>query len=320
MSDKNNAISLLIPIRNGLKYLPKFKEMIEGNSDLNDEVVIIDDGSNDGTSEWLKTWSKTKNNFKLINTVGVGIVESLNLGLKEASNRWVARFDVDDEYELTRLTKQKKYIKDGAVAIFSDYDFIDELGNKYGILSSPILPSATAISLVNSSRTAHPSVMFDREAVLESGGYLQEDFPAEDLGLWLRLIKLGDIISIPERLLHYRIRKGSVTNENRVRSIAKKQDLISKSSHLNQHFEYCINNFERILQSYEKEDYADQRKILFVRDLLASRKSLPIKIKKKYSILNKSKKMFLNPGAVSTLMSLGFDQYRRKKLRNGLNQ
>ena len=286
MSDKNNAISLLIPIRNGLKYLPKFKEMIEGNSDLNDEVVIIDDGSNDGTSEWLKTWSKTKNNFKLINTVGVGIVESLNLGLKEASNRWVARFDVDDEYELTRLTKQKKYIKDGAVAIFSDYD----------------------------------SVMFDREAVLESGGYLQEDFPAEDLGLWLRLTKLGDIISIPERLLHYRIRKGSVTNENRVRSIAKKQVLISTSNHLNQHFEYCINNFERILQSYEKEDYADQRKILFVRDLLASQKSLPRKIKKKYSILNKSKKMFLNPSAVSTLMSLGFDQYRRKKLRNGLNQ
>ena len=319
MSDKNSAISLLIPIRNGLKYLPKFKEMIEGNSDLNDEVVIIDDGSSDGTSEWLKTWSKTKNNFKLINTVGVGIVESLNLGLKAANNRWVARFDVDDEYELTRLTKQKQMIKDGTVAIFSDYDFIDELNNKYGTLSSPILPSATAISLVNSSRTAHPSVMYDRRAVLESGGYLQDDFPAEDLGLWLRLIKLGDIISIPERLLHYRIRNGSITNENRGRSIAKKRDLVSRSNHLNQHFEYCINNFERILQSYEKEDYGDQRKILFIRDLLSSQKSLPFEIKNKYRILNKSKKSFLKPGAVSTLMSLGFDQYRRKKLRNGLN-
>jgi glycosyltransferase involved in cell wall biosynthesis len=316
MSINTNPITLLIPVKNGYKYLNNFRKIIESNANSHDEIIVIDDGSNDGSNDFLKKWSKSQSNIKLIVTTGLGIAEALNLGISNSTNRWIARFDVDDEYEPNRITLQKNSITNDTAAIFTDYDFIDDDNNSYGYLTSPIFSDATAVSLVNSSRTAHPSAMYDKEAILEVGGYLSEDFPAEDLSLWIRLSKISKIISVPNLLLHYRIRKGSITSNQRDESIAKKLKLISKASHLHNNYIYCLENFEEIMEQYQLLPNSNQRKLLFLRDMLAANTLLCNKSSKKFSLLNKSFKSLNLPSTIIELFELNKDKNKRANLRN----
>ena len=307
-----------MPIKNGIKYLEKSRVDIEKNLGPNDEVVIIDDNSDDGTDKFLNEWAKVQDRLHVIKSKGSGIVDALNLGLNECSNQWVARFDVDDEYESNRIAKQKTFINQKPVAIFSDYDFLDDFGNNFGSITSPVLPSPTALSLARSVRTAHSSVLYDKYAVIESGGYLREDFPAEDLSLWLRLSKNGNLISVPEKLLHYKLRKGSVTNMKRDSALKKKDDLIKQIGISKQHFDSCIKEINKILDSYSKFEYFTQRKILFFRDVLSPVLIKDQNIRTKLGISSKTIGNILNIDSLGELMKLRSEQIKRGNLRSNL--
>ena len=307
-----------MPIKNGMKYLAKSRVNIENNLGSGDEILIIDDNSDDGTEKFLIEWARVQDQLHVVKSKGNGIVDALNLGLKESSNQWVARFDVDDEYESNRLTKQKIFINKKPVAIFSDYDFIDDYGNNFGSITSPIFPSPTAISLSRSVRTAHSSVLYDKSAVIESGGYIREDFPAEDLSLWLRLSKNGDLISVPEKLLHYKMRKGSVTNLMRDSALKKRDELITQIGISQHHFDFCVKEFDKILNSYSEFDYYTQRKILFFRDVLTPIFMQDQNLKSKLGITNKLIKNILNFDSISELRKLRLEQIKRGNLRTSL--
>ena len=259
MSQSYEPISVLIPIKNGSQYLDQFKSTMTSNLRDFDEIIAVNDGSTDSTSDFLDNWEASSSNVKVVQTNGIGLVSSLNLGLKHSSHKWIARFDIDDSYENNRINVQRELIKSDTAAIFSDYDFIDEHGNKYGLLTSPILPSPTAISLINSVRTPHPGVLFNKEAVINVGGYREEDFPAEDLSLWLRLAKVGKITSAPNCLLHYRIRKGSISSSRRAQALQKKYEVLKKISIQEHDFIYCLENLKEIFGIYEKYEKSEQR-------------------------------------------------------------
>ena len=135
MESYTGNVSILMPVKNGMKFLAKSRIDIENNLAPDDEVVIIDDSSNDGTEKFLMEWAKAQSKLRVIKSKGNGIVDALNLGLRECSNQWIARFDVDDEYEPDRITKQKNLISQNPVAIFSDYDFIDDFGTNFGLIT-----------------------------------------------------------------------------------------------------------------------------------------------------------------------------------------
>ena len=64
--------------------------------DENDELLVVNDGSTDNSSLILADLAKNDARIKIVTTVGVGLVAALNLGIAEAKNPWVARFDVDE--------------------------------------------------------------------------------------------------------------------------------------------------------------------------------------------------------------------------------
>ncbi len=305
-----------MPVKNGSKYLTKIKEDILANIGKLDQVVVIDDGSSDNTKKILDQWRSDIENLTIITTKGIGIVDSLNLGMKECENNWIARFDVDDEYTKDRLDKQLNYINSKNVAIFADYDFIDDFGNSFGHMSSPVCSAPTAISLVNSTRTAHSVALINKLAVLEVGGYRNEDFPAEDLSLWLRLTKIGNLVSVPDSLLKYRIRKGSVTNQKRHNALAKKENLLKSIGIDLQKLHYCNANVGRILNAYTDTSSETNRKILFLRDLISANNYLAMNLNLKF------KATFLREvssrASILELRRLLIEQKRRSRLRKSL--
>jgi glycosyltransferase involved in cell wall biosynthesis len=318
MKPSDTHISFIMPVKNGIDFLPVIRKDIESNLGSDDEIIIVNDNSLDGTGPYLKSWAKNQSQLRVIDSSGDGIVDALNLGLAKANNDWIARFDVDDRYHPMRIEKQRTHITKSAVAIFSDYEVIDEMGTSYGKISSPILPNPTSLSLLQSNRTAHSSVIFNKNAVIDVGGYIKSDFPAEDLSLWLRLSKVGDLITVPELLLKYVIRKGSVTNQKRAAALGKKNELIQKIGISNSYLTNCIEEFEDTINSYDEFDLSRQRKVLLLRDVLTANDQLSSNLVIKLKTIQKALKMLSHFENLIEVKRLKNQQSKRDLLRKSL--
>jgi glycosyltransferase involved in cell wall biosynthesis len=306
--------TLLMPVKNGGKYLHEAMASLEKNCQPEDEILVINDGSTDETGPLLKKWSKTNPQVRIVSSPKSGLVAALNFGIRNSSNNWIIRFDVDDRYPENRTLELKKQITDGVVCIFSDYRFTTNAGFSLGVMPSAIKSDFTYLSLLTSQRTAHSAACYDKRAVLDVGGYESQDYPAEDLSLWLRLTNIGKIISVPKILLDYRLSGNSVTSNLRSESIRMKRKLIS-NFFVDQHvLEYNVSNTEEARQYYAKIEYGQKRYLLHLRDLLLAIEAAPKVNQRFVAILRDA--IYKDPFNYVPASKLLFDTLRRKIYRS----
>lgn len=261
------GISVLMSVRDGAQFLPNSIKDIESNVLADDEILIINDGSSDQTEDLLTSWAQTNSQVRVITTEALGFANALNLGIKEAKNNWIARFDVDDRYPINRLSVQRSLLSDDVSAIFCDYKFWSEAKESLGVIPGAITASATAVSLISSQRTPHPGVIFNRLAVTAAGGYRSEDFPAEDISLWLRMAKTGKLVTTPQVLVNYRLSQTSMSGSNRNLGISKTKELISEIGLNYESVSDCLTNWRNIFELYDRANLSAERKVLFYQDL-----------------------------------------------------
>jgi glycosyltransferase involved in cell wall biosynthesis len=309
-----SRVTALMPVKNGALFLKKSLPQLQLSCKATDEILIIDDFSDDNTAEIVKDAARTDQRIRLLSNPNPGIVGALNLGLSEASNQWIARFDVDDDYEVCRLDEQRVWISSNVIGIFSDYDFFSDASSYLGTIPSAIDSDAVAVSLISSQRTAHPSILFNRSSVLEVGGYLQKDFPAEDLSLWLRMSRAGKLISIPKVLLHYRLSAGSVTK--RQASILKKSSLIQSIGINPLNVEKASSKLEQIFEVYKPESFSNEREILLIRDLIMILRTHKLSAKSSKKLKSQLIAYIARNLASSSKMKSLVRLQREKKLRN----
>jgi hypothetical protein len=258
----------------------------------------------------------------LISTETPSLVKALNLGIAESFNNWIARFDIDDNYEPDRLKYQRASLNEKTVAIFTDYDFFSDSYNYLGTIPSALDTNAVAVSLISSQRTAHPSVLFSKEAVINAGGYRGMDFPAEDLSLWLRMSRFGDLISIPKTLLHYRLSSESITSKkrNEAKNITKK--LLTEIGINQKNVLSLITNFESVIELYKKHNYSRERELLILKDLyyLSKDSRLESKLRKKVNqlLIQSTPKYAVNIPNLKAVKLLRKEQVLRNKVRRKL--
>jgi glycosyltransferase involved in cell wall biosynthesis len=310
-----DSVTLLMPVRNGEKHLDRAKQSLIANCGKFDEILIVDDGSTDSTSKILQSWCRDNPNIRIVSSSkSSGLVNALNLGIAESTNKWIARFDVDDIYPTYRISKSREILLTNPVAVFTDYSFISEKNTNLGYMPSAIFKNQTYLSLVSSQRTAHPSVMFNKEAVIEVGGYRLEDFPAEDISLWLRLSKLGEIQTIPIEGLRYRLSGNSITGQARGKAIAMKNKLIKNFKFEQQIINECIDSLEITYEKYTQYSYSSERYLLHLRDLFLLRKLDNIDDSK----LRFVDKNLLNPNTIFSGFKIFTETVRRRIYRDFL--
>jgi glycosyltransferase involved in cell wall biosynthesis len=266
-------ISVLMPVKNGERFLSRSIKSLKENYSPGDEIIIVNDNSTDKTLQILESFALSEFNVIIANNSKNGLVAALNLGLSLASNEWIARFDVDDQYPSNRLALTRPHLANEVVGVFSDYSFMSDNGKFLGIMPSAISSRNTYTSLISSQRTAHPSVCFNKNAVMSVGGYLNEDFPAEDISLWLRLTKIGCLKSIPLNLLNYRINPKSISNTMRLESIKKKNQLVDNYSFNQSKVDECLDNLMNTKFFYSEYSLGSERYLLHLRDLMLILKS-----------------------------------------------
>jgi glycosyltransferase involved in cell wall biosynthesis len=304
-------VSALLPIKDGARYVNQIMSDLIACTNIDDEILVIDDHSSDETGVMLKKWAERYSRVKIITPQGKGLVNALNLGIAAAKNNWVARFDCDDRYPGNRLSIQLDKINSTLGSIFSDYEIFNSNGKSLGVIPSPISPVATRLSLWRNARTPHPSAIMNREMVLQVGGYFQEDFLAEDLSLWLRLSEVGELRTIPETLLHYTLNPKSVTGTRYQESKQIAKSIYSEKGKDLDLLRGAISNFQVQANEYRNTLHGKERILLHYTDIVANGRIMKLPILELALFFLKEFKIYF----VSEAFSVAIKQLRRKFAR-----
>lgn len=261
------AVSGILPIKNGEHWIVRNLPKILKALGTDDELIVVDDGSSDNTYSLLSEQASRDQRIQILRTSGVGLVEALSLAINQSENSWLARFDIDDTYPENRVSKQREEIDSKTSIIFTDYRIRLNGGTNLGYIPSPITHLATKLSLLRSQRTAHPSALINKEKLLQVGGYLQSEFPAEDLGLWTRLSIVGRLKSVPINGVDYNFHRGSITRMNQD-LISSKRDAILEVYSRSLEIDEIFEALEETRSSYKEVSLRNQRLILHLWDFL----------------------------------------------------
>jgi glycosyltransferase involved in cell wall biosynthesis len=312
----NPPISAVIPVRNGERFIQTSFLDVQRNLALEDEAIFVVNGTSDSTLKILEKLSESDNRVRIIEVEEGGIVGALNLGIQESKHSWIARFDVDDFYSTDRLSQQRKLISKDTVAIFSDYNIVGLNDEDLGIIPTGVNHLPTAISLFGKNRTPHPVAMFSKAAFLESGKYRQGDFPAEDLGLWLRMTRVGEFRTVPLPLLRYTLHGNSISLNHQNVARKKAEELVSKIGIEQTIIQQAIDSTKFILQEYEVMSYAGERKLLFLTNLYHAISHLKCSPRKKRSLKNSIISKGVHPSFIFPTLRLGTRYKARRNYRS----
>ena len=212
-------VSVLLPVYNEERFVEQAAESILRQTESSFELIVVDDGSTDGSWALLERLAARDRRIKLLHQPHKGIVAALNRGMRQASGRYVARMDADDLAYPERLRLQAGYLDlhTDIGVVGSRVEYLGDAARNRGLAVfvewSNSLTESRDIELYRFVETpfVHPSVMFRRELTGRLGTYRDGPFP-EDYELWLRWIEGGvRMAKLEEMLLSWRERPDRLT-------------------------------------------------------------------------------------------------------------
>lgn len=210
------AISVLLPVRNGEKYLEGAIASIRGQTFGDWQLIVVDDGSLACARTIIDQQVRCDPRIRACRNEGHGLIDALNTGLAMVEAPLVARMDADDLARSDRLERQLATFekRPELLALGGQVMRIDAEGGELGMGRYPVGTGACCGRLLFSSPLCHPAVMMRTDAVRRLSGYRRPYRHAEDYDLWLRLAEVGEIDNLGDTLLDYRVHAMSVTSQN----------------------------------------------------------------------------------------------------------
>jgi glycosyltransferase involved in cell wall biosynthesis len=215
LSDSIPAISVVLPVYNGEKYLAEAIDSVLAQTFSDFELIIIDDGSTDGSLRILQEYQKRDKRIRLVSRENRDLATTLNDSMDIARGVWVARMDQDDIALPQRLERQLRWLeRTGAdvagswVKCFGSWD--------QSITRGYQTDQAIKVDMLFKSPFVHPSVMM-RGALIKQLRYDKSAEKAEDYDLWTRAARSGWVMSnVPEVLLLYRKHASQISAKSSV--------------------------------------------------------------------------------------------------------
>ncbi len=230
---KNHLVSVIMPVRNGERYLGEAMESILAQTFTDFEFIIINDGSTDNTQKIIDGYAEKDNRIICLNhDKGKGLVAALNYGIQEAEGQYIARMDADDISMPERFEKQVKFLDENknCVVVSSSSLAIDKNGFSLFFEHKSVEHEDILLTILKGrGGLVHAAAMMRKTALEKVGGYNQNMFPAEDWDLWFRLGKIGKFANIQQILYQIRYHIESVCSVRYEEQKIKTMELLEKA-------------------------------------------------------------------------------------------
>ena len=185
-------VSVVTPIFNSRSTIQETIASIRSQSLEDWEVLVVDDGSTDGSIEAVQAISVGDDRIRLLeNQFARGPAGARNTAIKAARGRYIAFLDSDDRWMPQKLESQIAFMqKDNVAFSYGDYLAIDaDSGRELGVVRAP--GSLTYQDLLRSCPIGCLTVAFDQQVLGKM--YMPDVRRGQDWGLWLRLTKDGAV-------------------------------------------------------------------------------------------------------------------------------
>ena len=224
------SLSVVIPVKNDLIYLPKAIESIRRQNIDGTEIIVVDDQSTDGLDRWLADESRRHGDLKCLTGKGQGAGAARNLGLAEGAAPYVAFLDADDAWFdaaiadrlavmresseiLMTFGNAEHYLPDGQfLGTCFEYwpRFSRWLAGRSGLISL----GKQAFRLLFVENVCGTDTVIIRRDVLERiGGFDPTLRIGEDWDLWLKVCRMGEV-RCTTRPVSRRLRRTDSTSRN----------------------------------------------------------------------------------------------------------
>jgi glycosyltransferase involved in cell wall biosynthesis len=230
MTAKPALVSVVMPTFNRLKHLRSAVASVFAQTVPDWELLIADDGSDTETRAYLRSLSEAPR-VRILWRSHCGVPAVVrNAALAEASGKYVAFLDSDDEWMPQKLQRQLTALRARPERHWSytGYVLIDDAGNPkpraaYQELARPE-GSILAALLANAVDIWTPAVMVERTLLVRLGGFNPRLVVFEDYDLWLRLATQSEIELVDEPLIAVRRHADQFCREDRRFSMAQSRD------------------------------------------------------------------------------------------------
>lgn len=212
------TVSVLLTCYNHLRHLPEAVESVRKQTFKDYEIIAIDDGSTDGTREWLSAQQDIKSIF---NASNLGTYATLNVGLHAAEGEFIAILNDDDVWAPTKLERQVEMMRDnpriGLVhtdGSFIDADSLPIGGAPLGFLYPRFQTGRLLPALLYANKIIASAVLVRRACFDTVGGFNPDYFGSGDWEMWLRVAEAYDCGFVDEPLTLYRVHAGNASKKH----------------------------------------------------------------------------------------------------------
>lgn len=195
-------VSVIIPTYNRQQLIGRAIRSVLNQTFQDFEIVVIDDGSTDGTKDFITAY---KDKVKYFYQEHKGISTARNRGIVESKGEYVAFLDSDDEWVPEKLSIQVKILNENPRVgiVHNKLIILNERGERVG--TKPKKDSGTNLQQLISEGGDFPtSSILTRSECFKKAGLFDESLPTmEDFEMWLRIAKHYDVYEFKDKCLAF---------------------------------------------------------------------------------------------------------------------
>lgn len=182
-------VSTLIPVFNGENYIAEAIDSAIAQRGVENEVIVIDDGSTDDTPEILSSYGDA---IRLIRQENAGHVAARNRGAELANGQWLAFLDADDVWLPEKLARQLEVVDEGIGMIYTDRENFGDVSRvgQNGSSAQTLCEGDLFEPLLLGNVVTLSSVIMRSDWFVRLGGF-HDMHGCDDWDLWLRFAAEG---------------------------------------------------------------------------------------------------------------------------------
>lgn len=250
---ENHLISIIVPVYNVMPYLAQCMDGVLGQTYKNIEVILVDDGSTDGSGLLCDQYAEKDGRVKVIHQNNQGLGPARNAGICAAKGRWIGFIDSDDYPEKEMFAELLRSALQGnaQIAVCGYYEEYPDF-SRYcpAKIIAPVLSAEEAFCEAISEDSIE-SFMWNKLFQKEHWKRIRfpdSKAPYEDIAVFYQILdNVTTVAYVASPLYHYRQRQESLTHSKQFNK--GRMVLFDYYQHLLQYYKNQNDSYEAAIRT-----------------------------------------------------------------------